>query len=233
MRKKIVSVLAVIIALQAIGIVIMGKPALPFEDVSYKAWYRDAVAYVYENNLLKGTSETMFSPNLPMTRGMIVTALYRLDGSPEVSMKNPFVDVNEDQGYVEAVLWASSMGIANGAGNNLFLPEEQVTREQIAVFLFRYAAGKGADVTAQADLSVYEDSDQVSAYAKDAMAWAVACHIAEGDADNKLNPEAVATRVDAAVMLMQLSLYMEKQVGSDSGLNGYTEIQNDLKGDFL
>lgn len=210
MRKKVVWVLAVIIALQAIGIVIMGKPALPFEDVSYQAWYRDAVAYVYENNLLKGTSETMFSPNLPMTRGMIVTALYRLEGSPEVSMNNPFVDVNEDQGYMEAVLWASSMGIANGTGDNLFLPEEQVTREQIAVFLFRYAASKGVNVTARADLSVYEDGDQVSVYAKDAMSWAVACHIAEGDADNKLNPEMIATRVDAAVMLMQLSLYMGK-----------------------
>lgn len=210
MRKKVVWVLAVIIALQAIGIVIMGKPALPFEDVSYKAWYRDAVAYVYENHLLKGTSDTMFSPNLPMTRGMTVTALYRLEGSPEVSMDNPFEDVNQDQGYMEAILWASSVGIANGAGDHLFLPEEQVTREQIVVFLFRYAAGKGVDVTARGDLSVYEDEEEISIYAKDAMSWAAACHIVEGDADNKLNPGTAATRVDAAVMLMQLSLYMEK-----------------------
>ena len=177
-----------------------------FADVAADAWYADAVQYVYENGMMSGTSETTFSPDVTTTRGMIVTILYRLEGSPDLSNENlgyPYADVDANAYYADAVYWARQNGIVSGMSAEQFAPNDAITREQMAAILYRYAQFKGYDVSAKADLSVYTDAAQVSAYATDAMAWANGAQLIAGTSQATLTPAGNATRAQVATILMR------------------------------
>ena len=174
-----------------------------FADVAADAWYADAIQYVFENGMMSGTSETTFSPNLPTTRGMIVTILYRLENEPAVTGTTAFTDVAADQYYADAVAWAAQNGIVAGIDATTFAPNKAITREQMAAILYRYAQFKDYDVSAKADLSVYTDAASVGAYATDAMAWANGAQLITGTSATTLSPAGNATRAQVAAILMR------------------------------
>ena len=149
---------------------------------------------------MSGTSATAFSPDLPTSRGMIVTILHRLAGSPS-SGPSVFSDVAEGQYYARAVSWAAANGVVNGYGNGRFGPDDPITREQMAVILRGYARLSGKDVSAQADLSGYRDAGSISAYALESMRWASAQGLINGTSATTLTPAGTATRAQAAVLL--------------------------------
>ena len=175
----------------------------PFTDVAEGAWYYDAVKYVYHNGLFQGVSETIFRPESPMNRAMVVTVLHRLAGSPAAEGEIAFTDVPADQYYEEALIWAVDNGLAQGVSETAFAPTSPVTREQLVTFLYRYAEFAGMDVSGKADLTVFADSDKLSSYAEEAMAWAVDAGIIDGVGNNTLAPRNNATRAQVAAMLMR------------------------------
>ena len=174
-----------------------------FKDVTKDDWFFDAVKYASEHQLFKGTSDTAFSPDLAMTRAMLVTVLYRLDGEPKVDTKNIFSDVKDGAWYSDTILWASENKIAAGYGDSLFGPDDNVTREQLAVILYNYAQYKDADVTAGGDLLAFGDASKVSSWAADAMKWAVGKGLISGITKTTLDPKGNATRSQVATILMR------------------------------
>ena len=176
---------------------------MPFTDVKEEDWFYGAVVYAYQNGILTGTGETTFSPNGPMTRSMLVTALWRLEGEPEASGASGFPDVKPDAWYAEAVDWASQTGLVSGTGAG-FDPEGSVTREQIASILYRYAKLKGWDVSKTASLQDFADGADTSAWATRAMEWAYAEKLITGKDGNRLDPQGQATRAEVAAILMRL-----------------------------
>lgn len=177
------------------------KPQLPFTDVPAGSWYYDAVQYVYEEGLMGGTGNNRFSPDLTTSRAMIVTILYRLEGSPAVTGGMSFADVSDGQWYSDGVAWASANGIVTGYSNGSFGPNDTITREQMAAILYRYARYKGYDVSARAQLNSYSDASQVASYATDSMSWAVGSGLITGTSGTTLSPAGSATRAQAAVIL--------------------------------
>ena len=178
--------------------------ALPFEDVGTDAWYSDAVAYVYRNGLMSGTSGSTFSPDAAITRAQLVTILWRMAGSPQVNGLMDFDDVSQDAYYTEAVRWAASEGIAGGYGNGLFGSDDPITREQMAAILYRFAQHMGYDVSIGEDTNIlsYTDALDVSGYAVAALQWACGAGIIRGTGDGStLTPQGGATRAQAAVIL--------------------------------
>ena len=185
------------------------QPAfLPFRDVAQGEWFRDAVSYVYTARLMNGTSPDLFSPWETTTRGMIVTILYRYDGSPAAGMTS-FPDVPPGEYYAAPVSWAAASGVVKGYETGLFEPQNPITREQMAAILYRYAQQKGLDVSGRADLSVYADAGQVSPYAKDAMAWAVHTQLITGVDSRTLQPGGSAVRAQVATILMRFCQYAQ------------------------
>lgn len=182
-----------------------------YEDVPEDAWYYEAVQYTSEHGLFQGITETKFGPHITMTRGMLVTVLYRLEGEPAVDGETqPFTDVDASQYYGDAITWAANSGVVNGVTNTRFAPEAAVTREQMVTILYRYAGLKGANVTAKADLESFPDHDQVKPYARDAFSWAVGAGIIQGDSNGgvtTLSPCNSATRAQVAAVLMR---YLEQ-----------------------
>ena len=174
---------------------------LPFSDVRIADWFYNDVKYVYEKGMMAGTAADVFAPNATTTRAMIVTILYRLEGSPAVTGTNAFVDVPAGQWYTDAVNWAAANQIVKGTSATTFAPNDSITREQMAAILYRYAQYKGYDVTKKADLSGYSDNGQVSAYAKDALAWANAAKLINGVTNTTLAPQGNATRAQVSAIL--------------------------------
>lgn len=174
---------------------------LPFGDVKSGDWFYNDVKYVYEKGMMAGTAADVFAPNATTTRAMIVTILYRLEGSPAVTGTSAFVDVPAGQWYTDAVNWAAANQIVKGTSATTFAPNDSITREQMAAILYRYAQYKGYDVTKKADLSGYSDNGQVSAYAKDALAWANAAKLINGVTNTTLAPQGNATRAQVSAIL--------------------------------
>ncbi len=174
---------------------------LPFGDVKSADWFYNDVKYVYEKGMMAGTAADVFAPNATTTRAMIVTILYRLEGSPAVTGTNAFVDVPAGQWYTDAVNWAAANQIVKGTSATTFAPNASITREQMAAILYRYAQYKGYDVTKKADLSGYSDNGQVSAYAKEALAWANAAKLINGVTNTTLAPQGNATRAQVSAIL--------------------------------
>ncbi len=174
---------------------------LPFKDVKTADWFYNDVKYVYEKGMMAGTAADVFAPNATTTRAMIVTILYRLEGSPAVTGTSAFVDVPTGQWYTDAVNWAAANQIVKGTSATTFAPNDSITREQMAAILYRYAQYKGYDVTKKADLSGYSDNGQVSAYAKDALAWANAAKLINGVTNTTLAPQGNATRAQVSAIL--------------------------------
>ena len=175
-------------------------PSKHFTDVDLSQWYHEDLDYVVANGLMVGVSDTEFAPNQPITRAMVVTAIWRLEGEPDAP-KSPFTDVAEDSWYASAVNWAAQEHITKGMSETLFAPDLPVTREMLATFFFRYAQYKGFDTTATASLQQYRDADKVSDWALEAVIWAKEKQIVNGIADDLLAPTDKATRVQFTAML--------------------------------
>ena len=186
----------------------------PFTDVSENDWFFNDVKFVYQNGLMNGTSATTFSPEGTTSRGMIVTILWRMAGSPDMEDKiwgYPFADVDATAYYGTAVYWARLNGIAGGYDDATFGPNDPITREQMAAILYRYAQYKGYDVSAKADLNKFTDADEISNYALEALQWANAEGLINGKGDGVLDPKGQATRAEAAAILTRFcEQYAEK-----------------------
>ncbi len=182
-----------------------------FDDVAPGKWYFDSVSFAKENGLFNGVGNRAFAPEKPMTRAMLVQVLYNLAGDDEYH-ENPFADVPEKAWYAKAVAWAADYGIVNGIGPGVFAPEENVTREQIAVIVHRFTQGLGIDTEGEADLSGFPDGSKVGKWAKSALAWAVDKEIVSGSKNNGkvyLQPKANATRAQVAAIMMRCVLYWD------------------------
>lgn len=176
-----------------------------FDDVLPDNWAYEAVEYVNGKGLMSGVGGGSFSPGQPTTRGMLVTILYRMEGEPEYENTGTirFTDVNDDAWYAKGVYWAAENGIVKGVGDGRYLPEDPVTREQMAAIFHRYAGYKGYDVTAQGDLSAFTDAASVGDWAREALIWAVDKGLINGMGDGTVNPRGTATRAQTAAILMR------------------------------
>lgn len=180
---------------------------LPFTDVKKGTWQYNTAAYAYMNGIIKGMNETTFAPNVNMTRGQFVTILYRLEGSPYVSSKISYPDVSPDAYYAAAVAWAKQNGLVSGYGDGMFKPGGNISRQEIAIFLQRYALFKGQSTAVISNASYQKCSDykKVSSYAVEAVNWAYEQGlVGSGDV---LNPQKNASRIEVAAMLQR---YLEK-----------------------
>ena len=203
MKKQLISILcAATLTCSA------GAASMPdFSDVRPADWYHDAVSYVCKNGLMNGTSNTTFSPNATTSRGMIVTILYRLAGSPDMPESNwgyPYADVDAAAYYSTPVYWARMNDLVTGYSDTQFGPDDAITREQMAAILYRYAENLELDTDTDFIPDKYYDFPDyktVSRYAANAMSWCVNKGIANGS-NGKLNPQGTATRAEVATMLM-------------------------------
>lgn len=175
-------------------------PALPFTDVNESDWFYEGVKFVYEQNMVKGVSETIYAPDNTLTRATLVTLLYRMENQPQAPA-NTFTDVLSGAWYENAVAWASANGVVLGVGEGLFAPDADITREQIAVILYKYTKLKGGDISKTADLTVFADASEISAWAKDALSWAVAEGLIQGMTETTVAPGATANRAQIAAIL--------------------------------
>ena len=181
---------------------------LPFEDVKTTDWSYSAIKYMYDNKYISGTSTITFSPETKITRGMVVTILYRMEGIPYVPGLSQFPDVQDTSAYYYvAVKWATQNGIVSGYNNGKFGPNDPITREQLSVILNNYCKYKGKYKTVNANLSRFKDAGEISDYAKWGMNWAVGSGVITGNAtEGTLNPQGTATRAEVASMLYKYCL---------------------------
>ena len=177
------------------------ETGFPFDDVQETDWSYDDICYVWENGLMNGMSATTFAPKNNTSRAMIVTVLWRLEGSPYVNYAMSFEDVEPGQWYTEAIRWAQAENIVKGYSEAEFGPDNLITREQLAAIFYRYAEYKGYDVTARADLEAFEDADEIGAWAAENIAWANAVNLVNGTSATTLSPKANATREQVAAIL--------------------------------
>ncbi len=183
--------------------------SLPFTDVGTGAWYYGDVVYVYQKRLFNGDSPTRFAPDGKMQRCMMTTVLHRLAGEPAVSYSALFQDVPNGQWYTAGTIWAGSMGVVSGVANSQFDPFSNVTRQEIAVILYRYAQKMGYDVSTSASLAGFRDAGSVASWGQTAISWAVGVGILNGS-DGSLLPNGDATRAEVAAMLHRFANWAEK-----------------------
>lgn len=174
----------------------------PFVDVTEDKWYYDAVAYVYQQGIMVGMSETTFEPNTTVNRAQVVQMLYNLEGQPQVSGDSGFSDIWDGQWYAKAVAWASANDVVAGYEDGTFRPTRAVTREEFAQILYNYAKFKGYGLSASADLGKFPDSGQVSSWAETALGWANGNGLINGHDDGRLDPKGSTIRAQAASILM-------------------------------
>lgn len=198
---------------QSSGGTTSGANGLPFTDVPIASWYYDAVKYVYENKIMSGITANMFCPAETLTRSQFAVMLYRLEGSPEVIYEEKFADVPAGQWYTDAILWANATGIVSGYGDlGIFGTEDNITREQIAAMLFRYAEYKGYHVSTTASYEQFVDSHEVSEYAQNAISWAVGSGLLSGKDGEHLVPLGNAYRAECASIFMRfMKVYVNVQ----------------------
>ncbi|MBR2783944.1 MAG: S-layer homology domain-containing protein [Firmicutes bacterium] len=175
-----------------------------YADVRSGDWYYDSVQYVSDQGLMTGVGGGSFDPQGDVTRGMIVTVIYRMEGKPAVTGRHiPFTDVAPGSWYAAGVTWAAAKGIVSGYSEDRFGPEDRISREQLAAVCYRYAQYKGYDVSGKADISAFADASAVHSWAKDAVAWANAAGLVNGVGGNALDPQGRSTRAQAAAILMR------------------------------
>lgn len=172
-----------------------------FTDLPDNHWAMDGITYVVEEGLMNGTSSTTFSPDMEMTRSMLVTVLYRMAGEPEVTGTSPFVDVPDGQWYTDAVIWAQAQGVVEGVGGQRFNPDGLITRETLAEVLYRYTEAAKPESNG---IASYPDGGKVSSWAVDGMNWAVAQGVLRGQGDGNLAPNKTATRAEIATILLRM-----------------------------
>lgn len=176
-----------------------------FGDVAESAWFCSDVTYVYENNIMSGVADGVFSPNTGITRAMMITIIHRTAGAPDSAMA-AFSDVDEKGWYAKAVAWGAENKIVTGTGNNMFSPDAFITREQLAVMLYNYDKTAGEEEQL-ADISAFSDSGDVSVWAKDAICWAYKNGLISGKSESVLAPKDGATRAEAAAIIKR---FLEK-----------------------
>ena len=177
---------------------------IPFSDVSVDKWYYNAVKYTYQNNLIAGYNKTTFAPNDKLTRGMIVTILYRMENSPNNDGKSGFSDVESNKWYSKAIKWAVENEIVHGyGGTNNFGPNNNIIRQDLVVILRNYAKFKNKDINQKTELTSFSDSGSVGKYAINAVKWAVKTGVITGNANKTINPLGNATRAEAAAMIQK------------------------------
>jgi len=187
-------------------VIITTEEVSPFLDVQPNMWYADSAAKVYELGLINGVSDGIFDGGSNLSRAMLVTILFRMEGSPDMEKIDSFPDVKKGSWYEKAAIWAAENGIVKGA-DGLFLPDNNITREDTVTILQRYAKYKKKDVSKTADLSGYTDLDSIDVWAKDAVSWANAEGLLNGYEDKSIQPRGFITRAEAAVLLTR---YIEK-----------------------
>ena len=182
---------------------IPGESTMSFTDVSETEWYYDDVKFVVESGLMNGMGEETFEPESLLTRGMLVTILYRNEGEPPVNRSIPFQDIDLPSYYRDAVIWAHQNGIVNGITENEFAPNQNITREQIIAIMYRYAEFKGYDLSVGENTNIlsYDDVDSISEYAIPAVQYTVGSGVIKGRSDTTINPKDYATRAELAAIL--------------------------------
>ena len=185
---------------------------LDYNDVKESDWFYDSVKFVREHNYMSGVSNTEFAPMSNLTRGMIVTVLYRLEGEPECE-SSKFDDVADGMWYSNGISWAAETGVVNGIGDNKFAPDSNVTREQIAVIMYNYSKSHSFDVTETKSVDSFNDADKVSSWASEAIEWAIGTGLLSGKGDGILDPKGNATRAEIAAIFTR---YVERYAGSET-----------------
>ena len=175
--------------------------ANPFTDVFEKDWFYDDAMFVYKNGLMLGTSKTLFNPHGTVTRGMMATILWRMEGSLAPKDENSFTDVEAGRWYTDAITWTTENGIFAGYSKDKFGPDDPITREQLTAIFYRYADYKGYKLTVTENLDKFEDADKITDYAKMVMQWAVGNGLIKGKSENLLDPQGTATRAEISAML--------------------------------
>ena len=173
----------------------------PFTDVSEKDWFYNDAMFVYKNGLMLGTSKTLFSPHGTVTRGMMATILWRMEGSLAPKGENSFTDVEAGMWYTDAITWTAENGIFAGYSKDKFGPDDPITREQLTAIFYRYADYKGYKLTVTGNLDKFEDADKITDYANTVMQWAVGNGLIKGKSENLLDPQGTATRAEISAML--------------------------------
>ena len=173
----------------------------PFTDVSEKDWFYNDAMFVYKNGLMLGTSKTLFGPHGMVTRGMMATILWRMEGSLAPKGENSFTDVEAGRWYADAITWTAENGIFAGYSKDKFGPDDPITREQLTAIFYRYADYKGYKLTVTGNLDKFEDADKITDYAKTVMQWAVGNRLIKGKSETLLDPQGTATRAEIAAML--------------------------------
>lgn len=203
MKKKSVFLISVFITLLLLAALVFPAcaRAASFSDVRAGDWFYDSVRYVDANGLMMGESATRFAPEADVTRAMIVTVLYRLDGAPAVTEACPFSDVAAGTWYAAGVTWAAANDIVSGYSDGRFGPEDVMTREQTAAVFYRYARYKGYDLSDGADLSAFVDAGDIHDWAVDALSWSSAAGLIKGMEGGRLEPQGRLSRAQAAAIL--------------------------------
>ena len=183
------------------------SPTIQFDDVPADAWYTPYVTVAVARELLNGLGKGRFGPNNTMTRAMAVTVLYRMAGSPEPTQTHPFIDVEEEMWYSDAIAWAYENAVVNGVSADRFGLNDSVTRQQLVTLLYRFAQQVGVDTSGRDPLEGFTDVDRISDYAKDPFRWAVAMGIINGT-DGALLPVNSATRAQCAKIMVLFSDFM-------------------------
>ena len=173
----------------------------PFTDVSEKDWFYNDAMFVYKNGLMLGTSKSLFSPHGTVTRGMMATILWRMEGSLAPKGENSFTDVEAGRWYADAITWTAENGIFAGYSKDKFGPDDPITREQLTAIFYRYADYKGYKLTVTGNLDKFEDADKITDYAKTVMQWAVGNRLIKGKSETLLDPQGTATRAEISAML--------------------------------
>lgn len=182
---------------------------LPFEDVDVENWYYNSVKYCYDNKIILGTTNTTYNPNGKLTRGQLVTILWRMEGSATTAGAVRFPDVKQGTYYYEAIKWATNNKIVSGYNEGTFKPNNQITREQLATILRNYASFKGKDLTANANMSKFKDGSKISSYAVTGVNWAISKKIISGkDNGTRIDPRGTASRAEAAAMISNYCSYI-------------------------
>ena len=184
---------------------------MPFTDVYEGQWYYEYIDEAYRLGLMTGATDTLFKPSANMNRGMAAIVFYRMEGSPKVSYSALFPDVANNQYYTNAVIWAKQKGVINGYDNGTFKPLNNVTREEMATMIYRFAQYKGVNVKSSKDISYFKDYKKITSYAKAPLQWAVDKGIMSGkDNGTRLDPQGLATRAECAKMLLQAYKFIYK-----------------------
>ncbi len=201
MKRKFLSILLIFCAVTGFTIPASAASGAVFSDISKDAWYSEAVEFCLETGLMNGTSDTLFSPDAPMTRGMLATVLYRQAGSPPQEEENlgyPFADVPGNSWYADGIYWARLQGVINGYTDDRFGPDDPVTREQLVTILWRSSGSPQPE-----GILTFSDRDSISSYAADAVAWAQENGIINGREGGRFDPEDSSTRAEIAAVLFR------------------------------